>query len=209
MGDITLKGRPNAFAAAHSAVPPPVGDGTIERRGSTAAGGNNLLLFRLVSPSGRKVGVELHALANPESFSERVGAEYSRRAVLGLSHEVAQYIRTRSREISMTLAIYYQLFVQKGWNSNIIDPLQYRDFFAGLLVPSAERRAPSRVQVLWPGQWLNFIGVVTSADFEYTRFDEFGYPLDYTINISLLETPSKLMTSNAVMQYGIGMRQQG
>jgi hypothetical protein len=217
MGTATLQGRKNAFAATNrknnpAGAAPPL-DGVTEQhpvwRGSSAPAGANLLWFQLVAPSGRpkqpKVG--LHALANPESFTERIGAEYSKRAVLGLSHEIAQYIRTRSREISMTLSVYYQLFVQKGWAEDKIDPLQYRDFFSGLLVPAKERRAPSRVQVLWPGQWLNFVGVVTSADFEYTRFNEFGYPLDYRINITLVETPSKLMTAQSVMLNGIGTRE--
>jgi len=169
----------------------------------------NLVLFRVrnASKTGKGAGTKgmgLHALANPGSFRESVAPQYARRPVLGLSHEVVQYIRTGSREISMELFVSYHLFLAKGWNSKSIKPLQYRNFFEGLTVPAGERRAPPRVEVTWPKAGLAFVGVVTQLDIEYQRFNRDGYPLEYTLDISFVEVARRLRVTDKVMQEGMG-----
>jgi len=148
---------------------------------------------------------ELRVLVNPESYSTSVAPNYSRRAVLGLSHDVVQYIRTGSREIDLELWVSWQIFLQKQWISSSTNPLQYRNSFEALVMPTAPGLAPPRVYFHWPGAHLDFYGVVDSLSMEFESFSSRGDPLSYTINIGLLETPIGFMGSPAVHEHGIGV----
>ena len=55
----------------------------------------------------------VQAMVNPTSFTESLNAEYSRRPVIGLSHEVLQFSRTINREISMELWVSYSVLIQR------------------------------------------------------------------------------------------------
>ena len=166
---------------------------------------DSLVLFTVLDRPPASSGLDyMYALANPTTFSESVEPQYSRRPVLGLSHEVVQFIRTASREITMELWVSYHLFLQKGWAPDTVRPLILRNFFQALTMPLKARAAPPRVEVDWPGASLNFVGVASSLSFEYQRFASSGDPLEYSISVTFLEVAGALMTAPKVLLNGIG-----
>lgn len=149
---------------------------------------------------------------NPTSIKESIDAEYSKRAVLGLSHSVAQYIRTNSRKIQMELWISAHVLTFKGRealtasgpDSEVI--LQPRNFFESLLVPAARAQGPERVNIYWANGLLTFEGVLESMSTDYERFAYNGVPLEYKMDLSFLETPTGLMTAVGVREHGLGYK---
>jgi hypothetical protein len=163
-------------------------------------------------PTGKGVKPKtLVALVNPTTFEESFSPQYAKRPVLGLSHEIVQYIRTNSREISMELWFSYQVLVQRGQAMRPeggpirdIDPVGYRNIFASMAVPAGPGLAPPLVDVLWPHAHLYFRGVVSSLSFRYEMFSSRGHPLQYTISVTFLEVARDLMPSTAVAAFGMG-----
>jgi hypothetical protein len=150
------------------------------------------------------------ALVNPTSFTESVKAEYSKRPVLGLSHEVLQYIRTTARTITMQLWVSYHLYVQRKWGgADRQAVLRFRNFFESLIVPTGLGLAPPYVYVDWPGAELHFKGVLESLDIEYQRFAFDGTPMELSLSVTFCEIADDLMTSESVMENGLGMPSYG
>jgi len=195
---------PPYYGKDELALDPPAGEG--DPFGRIAR--SDLVLFRL--RNAKRIGSvrELHALLNPESFRESVAPQYARRPVIGLSQEIVQYTRTAAREISMELWVAYGIFIAKGWESDKINPLQYRNFFQSLTVPTGPRRSPPRVEIIWPNASLAFIGVVTQLDITYERFNRSGYPLEYKLALTFLETATQLRVTPKVMAQGLGYNAQ-
>jgi hypothetical protein len=159
-------------------------------------------------PRGTSADFRTNVVVNPESFSESVEPQYSRRPVLGLSHEVIQYIRTASREISMQFWVSWDVYIQKKLAHHDMHPTDFRNFMQSLCVPVRARLAPPLVEVHWPGANLGFTGVVDSLSIEYTRFSSKGDPIDYTIDVTFVEVARALMVTNPVFFFGMGRRSQ-
>lgn len=155
-------------------------------------------------PRGTSKDFRTNVLVNPESFSESVEPQYSRRPVLGLSHEVLQYIRTASRDLSMQFWVSWDVYIQRGFASHEMHPVAFRDFMVSMCVPAGPRLSPPLIEVHWPGANLGFVGVVASLGIEYTRFSSKGDPIEYTLDVSFVEVARALMTSPYVNLYGIG-----
>jgi len=147
---------------------------------------------------------------NPTSFRETVDAEYAKRQVLGLSHSVAQYVRTNSRKIQMEIWMSAHILARKGLAAiPVTGPeadsiLDLRDFFESLLVPCGRGMAPPIVEVDWPGASLHFVGVLESLNTEYERFGFNGVPIEYKMDLSFLEVATDLMISSEVRNKGLG-----
>lgn len=141
---------------------------------------------------------------------ESVSPQYSRRPVLGLSHDVVQYVRTDSREISMELWCSYHVVMRNIpslTNDQALHRLiKHRNFFESLTVPSGPRQAPPLAHVNWPEANLYFQGVVTGMNIEYTQFAHSGAPMEFFIDVSFLESSRGLMTHDRVKQTGWGGR---
>lgn len=146
----------------------------------------------------------VQAMVNPTSFTESLNAEYSRRPVIGLSHEVLQFSRTINREISMELWVSYSVLIQRFREQDKISPLMYRNRFHAMLVPGGPRLSPPAVVVYWPFADLGFKGVATSISIDYTQFSAMGDPLEYTISATFVEVPDRLIISPMVRGQGIG-----
>lgn len=207
-GDAGIVGLPSSIQSQMGTLPS--ADNSAAFLAARGHDEERLVLFRAY-PVGPEVEddtpVEQHALVNPTSFSESWEPQYSKRGVLGLSHEIIQYIRTSSRIISMDLWISWQVFIQKNWvpkEAQEKGALYYRDFFAALTVPCGRRLTPPLVNVDWPRAALSFTGVVESLSFDYERFSAEGEPLEYTIKLKFLEVLSGLMTYSRVFQSGFG-----
>jgi len=149
------------------------------------------------------------ALVNPTSFSESVKAEYSKRPVLGLSHEVLQYIRTTARTITMQLWASLHIFMIKGITNDRLAVLQFRNFFESLIVPTDLGLAPPYVYIDWPGADLHFKGVLESLDIEYQRFARDGTPMEINLSVAFCEVADDLMTTPRVMETGLGLLAYG
>lgn len=148
---------------------------------------------------------EHDVLVNPESFKESIATSYSLRAVLGLSHEVVQYIRTGSRKISMELWLSWHILrLKKGPAAKLSELIDTRNWFEGCMVPQGLGLAPPLVLLLWPGAKLNFIGVIDSLNIEYQRFTTRARPMEIKLDISMIEVASKLMTTPGVTATGMG-----
>ena len=156
---------------------------------------------------------EARAIVNPTSFTETVEPQYSLRPVLGLSHEIVQYIRTAARTISMDLFVSYQILQLQNQGGSMNDPvsivLKWRNFFQSLVVPSRAGLAPPLVSFDWPGADLHFKGVVTSLTIEYQRFALNGSPMEFNMSLAFVEVADRLMTSDKVWKHGIGMKAYG
>ena len=146
----------------------------------------------------------VEAVVNPTSFTESMSSEYSKRPVIGLSHEVLQYSRTSNREIKMELWVSYTVLIQRFSAQEKISPLQYRNRFHAMLVPAGPRMCPPVVVLYWPFADLGFKGVATSIEIEYTQFSQMGDPLEYTITAAFTEIPDRLIQSPYVKTKGIG-----
>ena len=143
-------------------------------------------------------------LVNPTNFKETIGAAYSLRPVLGLSHEVVQYVKTNSRKITMELWLSFHVMRMRGSTEGPARLLVWRNWFESLLVPGGLGLAPPLVAVHWPGADLNFVGVVETLNIEYERFTHSGAPMEIKLDLAMIEVASRFMSSSAVKSKGIG-----
>lgn len=156
---------------------------------------------------------DAQAIVNPTTLSESISPQYSLRPVLGLSHEIVQYIRTAARTISMELYCSYHILQIRrhggAFNDSLDTLLLWRNFFESLVVPSRAGLAPPLVAFHWPGADLHFKGVVSSLSIEYQRFAHNGTPIEFTIDLDFIEVADRLMTTDKVWKHGIGMKAYG
>lgn len=170
-------------------------------------------------------------LANPQTLPESIKPQYSLRPVLGLSHELPQFVRTGSRTIEVELwhSIYIALQLgrlergldldKKGRATDVATAppakpeddsvpqkmlKRYRNLYQSMTVPLAPGLAPPLIKFDWPSADLNFQGVVTSLDVTYERFRWDGIPIEYTVKLELTEDPKGFMTTRGVQQWGFG-----
>lgn len=170
----------------------------------------NMLSLRIKKPYAARWSERWYVLINPDGFPESVSVGYSRRTVLGLSHEVVQYINTGAREISMELWCNYHVLRQRNAGLSrdeaLRSLLKYRNFFESMTVPSGARLAPPLVNVNWPRADLYFQGVVEDLAFEYTRFAYNGAPTEFRADIAFVEVGRGLMKQSSVQEFGWGVR---
>ncbi len=147
-----------------------------------------------------EAGETLQVLLNPTTFTEEVTALYARQPVLGLSHEVLQYTRTKTLEIPLQLYVSHYEMARQGVTDR--SPLDYRNFFLGLVYPIEGGRAPSVVTFVWPSTTI-IRGVITSLKFNYQKFSQrTGQPLIYTIDLKLVEHRASLRASPIARRQG-------
>lgn len=158
-------------------------------------------------------GAGITAQFNPTQFQETVTANYSRSPVLGLSHEILQFVNTANHKFTM------ELFFNDGITPEIredrlgdvgIDELVTIDaakrFFESLLYPAAERGlvssgAPPRVLVVWPGT-LYMTTVLTSLTITNARFNYQGSVVVSTMALQFEEIRDVRITSEEVQSFG-------
>lgn len=142
-------------------------------------------------------GESMDCLFNPEQLSEKVGVNWNRLAVPGLSHQVLQYQSTGNRQFGGVEFYLDHLFAAA--QPNAPDVLAFRDFLRALTVPSrgatsVAQSAPPRVLFIWPG-FVTVEAVLTDVEFRFTRFALDGHPLMYTATCSFEEILDLRVTS--------------
>jgi hypothetical protein len=155
-------------------------------------------------------GLRVPCLINPTSLKESMQANYSERAVLGLSHGKQQYIRTSARKVSFSLFFNAHVLARILLNpTNSEGPdiaelmLQAKAFYYSLLVPRAARQAPPLVAFVWPQANMRLRGYVESINTVYERFAYDGRPIEFTMEMSMIAQPRDLMTSGPVSWGGL------
>ena len=135
-----------------------------------------------------------HMLINPETISETISPQVSRRPVIGLSHEVIQYIRTNSRELSFDLQIS-QLVAARVFDNPVTDVSGYRHWFMGLALPLGPRLATPMISITWARGIKSFTGVLTNLSWEYERWSAEGNLMEFSMSLTLVETQYGLKTA--------------
>jgi hypothetical protein len=145
-------------------------------------------------------GERLDALLNPSAFPETVQAIWAKQPVLGLSHEVLQYVRTVTMQTQIQLYISKFEMDERGMT---MSPLEFRNFFLGLIYPFGRRDKPSDVTFVWPNVTI-IKCVVENLQFNYTQFAKDGSPLIYTIDMTLIERRQTLREYSDARLDGFG-----
>ena len=128
-------------------------------------------------------------LLNPNEFQIKGGSEYARLDVPGYSSNVVQWSHTTQLEYTFSLTWSYARaseFVSSRSGDNVVDSTKFLRFLTSFLHPVARGRAPSLMQVFWPN-FLCVIGSVTELQADVTRFSPSGLPLEYAVDLTLLE----------------------
>ena len=206
MAGKVLKGAKNAASPSSGA--------SVDRVSPTLAAripDKNLVHFMAKYTGERTWSNPVTAIVNPTTFSEKVSPQYSARPVLGLSHEVLQYIRTGTRSIDMELWISYHILMIRSGDETTHPSilLDWRNFFEALTVPASAGLAPPLVTFDWPGAQLSFKGVVSDLSIDYQRFAVDGTPIEFKITLTFLEVADSLMTAKKVRWNGFGMNAYG
>lgn len=170
-----------------------------------------LVLFRAKRSGETAFKGECQAIVNPTTVKETVQAHYSLRPVLGLSHEVVQYVRTGSRRLQMELWLSLHILKRRNETEGDMDEtiqpsdlLTWRNWFESLMVPSGLGKAPPLVSVIWPYAEFNFLGVIESLNIDYERFDYRGAPIEMKLDLNMIEVMTGLMTTKSVFKQGFG-----
>ena len=135
-------------------------------------------------------------LLNPTQFAERVGVNYNRLPVLGLSHQPLQYQGTGNRQVPGIEFYFDKYFAAAAPGDPDID--DFRNFFRAITVPVTPvvgtPTAPPRVLVLWP-RVLTIETVIVELEFSYKSFAGDASVLFYTATVTFEEILDVRVTS--------------
>jgi hypothetical protein len=142
-------------------------------------------------------GESIACLFNPTQLTEKVGVNWNRVAVPGLSHQLLQYQSTGNRQLP-SVEFYLDRFFASE-QADAPDILGFRSFLRALTVPPAgvegvPALAPPRVLVIWPSV-LTIEAVVTEVEFGYRQFAADGSVLVYTATVTFEEILDARVTS--------------
>lgn len=158
-------------------------------------------------------GEGITAQFNPTEFEEGLEAQYNRQQVLGLSHQVLQFIGTGNHHFTM------ELFWNRGVTpevreedlanigiSEISELAEAKAFFESLMYPtggatSITSGAPPRVLVVWPGV-LSMTCVLMAMNTTNERFNSRGETVEATMSLQFEEIRDVRITSQEVRQFG-------
>lgn len=141
---------------------------------------------------------------NPTQLVERVGVNWNRLDVPGLSHQVLQYKSTSNRQLP-SVEFYLDRFAARAAGDQD-DLLDFRRFLLAFTVPTRNAAgvasaAPPRMQFIWPGV-LGMTCVVTGIEFTYTQFASDASVSVYTARVELEEIRDVRVTSEQLRKDG-------
>ena len=145
-------------------------------------------------------GESIECLSNPTDLTERLGVNWNRLVIPGMSHQQLQYQSTANRQIpNVEFHLDRRFAAEQPGDFNI---LGFRSFLAALTVPSAgadgvATGAPPRVLFTWPN-FLTIESVVQGIDFAFRHFGVRGEVLVYTASVSFEEILDARVTSQAL-----------
>ncbi|MFI5302405.1 MAG: peptidoglycan-binding protein [Polyangiales bacterium] len=139
----------------------------------------------------------IQCLFNPTQLSEKIGVNWNRVSVPGLSHQLLQYQSTSNRQLG-GVEFYLDRFYARA-HADDADILEFRGFMRALTVPpeavaGVPAMSPPRVLFLWPNV-VTIEAVLTDVEFRYTQFAGDGSPRVYTAEVSFEEVLDVRVTS--------------
>jgi hypothetical protein len=145
-------------------------------------------------------GESMDCLFNPTQLSEKVGVNYTRQVVPGLSHQPLQYQSTGNWQVP-GVEFYLDAYASAALPN---DPgiAHFRAFLRSLTVPPAGTEgvvatAPPRVLFVWPNV-LTVETVLTEVEFQYRQFGSDGAALVYTATCTFEQILDVRVTSEAL-----------
>lgn len=145
--------------------------------------------------------VELEAQYNPTEFTEKVGANYARQAVLGNSHEILQFANSKNDVIDFTL--YFSS--ANGGPAQQQEIERARAFLRSMtrprggLVGAIKSGGAPRCLFIWPNM-LSMEAVITEVAFQYTRFNLLGRPCFFQAKVTLERALDGFVSSEDVYE---------
>lgn len=135
-------------------------------------------------------------LFNPTQFIERVAVNWTRLAVLGLSHQPLQYQGTGNRQLPSMEFYLDKFFAAAAPGDRDID--DFRSFLRALTVPPTPvvgtPTAPPRTLFLWP-RVLTMETVLADLEFGYRQFAVDASVLVYVATVTFEEILDVRVTS--------------
>lgn len=129
---------------------------------------------------------KIDVLFNPKEYRINYSSSYKETKIPGSELFITQFSGVEPSELSLSL------FFDTGERIGIMDTVPASDVtqktkdFVKLLYVDASLHRPPHVKFQWGS--MNFIGVVLSADTEYTMFDKDGMPTRATVGLKIKET---------------------
>jgi hypothetical protein len=143
-------------------------------------------------------GESMDVLFNPEQLVEKIGVQWSRVTVPGLSFKPLQFQSTDNRQLP-GVEFYLDKYFARSQNEDA-SILDFRGFLRAFTVPPAVVKgvpaaAPPRALFVWPSL-LSVECVFTSLQFTYKKFSALdGSPLIYTAVVDFEEILDTRVTS--------------
>lgn len=160
----------------------------------------SMTLVNLVTTASREVQY------NPEQLEEAVGANYSKIAVVGLSHQRKHFIHTEENVYTFDL---WNSCLDSGQNGpDAIQGIREdRRFLMALVHPwradGIDRGGPPRVLFIWP-QLVSMQCRVTKLNFKYTVFNTNGAPVAWTCKVTLEADHETFVSMEDILNEGTG-----
>lgn len=145
---------------------------------------------------------EIEAQFNPTELKEKIGVNYNRLAVVGLSHKPLQYQNTDNHTFDIELA--FRVYDDTG--NRLVDNEFARRFLfshcypkrgAGTIVGGA----PSRVLFVWPN-FISMTCVITSVEVTHTFFSIDGTSYHFAARVALEAFNEVRISSDDLTYYG-------
>ena len=139
---------------------------------------------------------------NPETFSEEVGANWSKLTINGLSHQHKQFTHTEDLKLNITLPFDATSFGEEG----MVELLRIRRFLMSCCYPRAGAGAvrtagAPRLLFVWPNL-VSLTSVMVKCKFDYQRFNILGYPIGFVASCEIEEIRDVIVTMEEVYEYG-------
>lgn len=142
---------------------------------------------------------ELEAQFNPAELNEKIGAEFAKIKIQGLSHERMQFAGTTNNAFSFTLffASMNGGPERQAYNMRARRFLKSACYPRGGLSGLVSSGGAPRIIFAWPGI-ATITTFITSVEFSYQRFNFTGEPVYFSAKVSLERVLDGLLTSEDV-----------
>lgn len=127
----------------------------------------------------------IKVMFNPEKYSINYSSNYTDKPISGTDLVVTQFQNTNPS--TLNLELFFDTS-SKEYLSIIIpssDVMKEIDKIISLIYVKGSLHRPPRVKFVWGS--LNFLGIVTKVDTNFTEFERSGKPIRATVNLGLKE----------------------
>lgn len=145
-------------------------------------------------------GDSLDVQFNPSEFEEKLGVTFSRQTIVGMSHQVLQYINTNN--LTFSLEVWYTATDGPAAQERL---LAARRFLHAVHYPrkatSVAAGGSPRLLFVWPGI-IALTAQITELTGKFVRFNKLGIPVQYNARIGLEEVRDARLLYDDVLTSG-------